>query len=591
MRRILAAAVVAVGVIFAIACSRSADTSVDGSKLVFPYPLSPIPTKAVFDQIREQAENGSAEHQLHIGHFYANGDLVEQDFRQAAEWYQKAAQNGEPKAQFYLGFFYDVGVGVTQDKNLAFFWYKKAVEKNDVAAHLGIAGFFLAFETDYLPLYFGNYDVWRAKALYLSGINSSNPSLEENFWKKYHKNSLYFLNSHEIFKTILEKSKKGSGDASLSLAKMVFHAIGVKRDRIIGNDFVKEAVRQKNPNACFMLGVSKSLNKLLDVPEPSAQLQYLEDAASSSVNLYFSAYYHYESIVRTRRSNNRNEEKILYHQKKLHDIAVMGKSYAQFYYGISLRRDSEDATERFHWLKKAANNGERYAKIWEGVQLLYGIGVNQSIGTAMKILHDVVSINDSMITSYFETTLFSMNMRYPYKTDSIIEKLKKYYGYSGVNNLCIALMLYVKDSTYAESIVYFIKAIHDGNFPATVRLNMALKVTEKINNMDLIYNLTHGISLSDFSEIALQNAARNGYGPAMLDLTEYVGLEENNTELPRILDEILRHPLWYEIEGYSRGGFPSVVSLWFWQSHADESEFALKNNDDFVFFYGENRRR
>jgi TPR repeat protein len=43
---------------------------------------------------------------------YANGKGVEQDFKEAIKWFQKAADQGFAEAQYNLGFMYDKGQGV-----------------------------------------------------------------------------------------------------------------------------------------------------------------------------------------------------------------------------------------------------------------------------------------------------------------------------------------------------------------------------------------------------------------------------------------------------------------------------------------------
>lgn len=50
------------------------------------------------------AEKGNVEALLMLGHCYQNGDGVEQDLSEAANWYRKAAETGDPRAQLVFGF-------------------------------------------------------------------------------------------------------------------------------------------------------------------------------------------------------------------------------------------------------------------------------------------------------------------------------------------------------------------------------------------------------------------------------------------------------------------------------------------------------
>jgi TPR repeat protein len=53
---------------------------------------------------------------------YENGLGVEQDFKEAVKWYQKAADQGHAKAQYNLGFMYGMGKGVEQNYVTAYAW-------------------------------------------------------------------------------------------------------------------------------------------------------------------------------------------------------------------------------------------------------------------------------------------------------------------------------------------------------------------------------------------------------------------------------------------------------------------------------------
>ena len=80
-----------------------------------------------------------AQSQFEIGWMYANGDGLEQDFKEAAKWYQKAADQGDADAQYNLGLMYDNGQGVGQDFKEAAKWYQKAADQGDAYPqfHLG----------------------------------------------------------------------------------------------------------------------------------------------------------------------------------------------------------------------------------------------------------------------------------------------------------------------------------------------------------------------------------------------------------------------------------------------------------------------
>jgi Sel1 repeat len=53
---------------------------------------------------------------------YLHGKGVDQDFEQAAAWYERAAQHGHPEAQAALGSLEMLGLGVPQHRENGYFW-------------------------------------------------------------------------------------------------------------------------------------------------------------------------------------------------------------------------------------------------------------------------------------------------------------------------------------------------------------------------------------------------------------------------------------------------------------------------------------
>ncbi len=66
--------------------------------------------------------------QYYVGHMYAHGQGVPQDYASAAAWFRRAAERGVPQAQFRLGQLYANGQGVPKDYEQAYAWFKVAAE-------------------------------------------------------------------------------------------------------------------------------------------------------------------------------------------------------------------------------------------------------------------------------------------------------------------------------------------------------------------------------------------------------------------------------------------------------------------------------
>jgi TPR repeat protein len=81
-------------------------------------------------QLQTQAEQGEAEAQFRLGVLYVTGDQgIDQDYRQAREWFLKAAGQGHLPALHNVGELYYQGAGVRQDYSEAAKWFARAAEK------------------------------------------------------------------------------------------------------------------------------------------------------------------------------------------------------------------------------------------------------------------------------------------------------------------------------------------------------------------------------------------------------------------------------------------------------------------------------
>ena len=87
----------------------------------------------------ERAEQGIRDAQYEVGRRFWNGDGVDQDHKQAADWFDRAARQGLAAAQCALGLCYERGDGVEQDMWQAAAWYQWAAQQDDVEAQLRLS--------------------------------------------------------------------------------------------------------------------------------------------------------------------------------------------------------------------------------------------------------------------------------------------------------------------------------------------------------------------------------------------------------------------------------------------------------------------
>jgi len=64
--------------------------------------------------------------QYYLGVMYMKGQGVEQDYKEAGEWFRKASEQGLPVAMYKLAKLYTMGEGVPKDLEFAYVWYSVA---------------------------------------------------------------------------------------------------------------------------------------------------------------------------------------------------------------------------------------------------------------------------------------------------------------------------------------------------------------------------------------------------------------------------------------------------------------------------------
>jgi len=94
-----------------------------------------------FTEMLTLAKKGFVRAQNNVGSMYQFGRGAEQDYKQAAYWFDKAAKQGFAIAQYNLASLYYSGYGLKQNYSKAAKWFTKAAYQGDLEAqyNLGIA--------------------------------------------------------------------------------------------------------------------------------------------------------------------------------------------------------------------------------------------------------------------------------------------------------------------------------------------------------------------------------------------------------------------------------------------------------------------
>jgi uncharacterized protein len=91
------------------------------------------------DAIKARAEAGDRKAgRLLAEMYYVGRGGVDQNFAEAARWYEKLAKQGDPRAQTSLGLMYARGYGVPKNMEAARRWWSFAASQNDPGAQYNL---------------------------------------------------------------------------------------------------------------------------------------------------------------------------------------------------------------------------------------------------------------------------------------------------------------------------------------------------------------------------------------------------------------------------------------------------------------------
>ncbi len=100
------------------------------AKAVAPETLPPATIGT--EKLRMAAATGNAQAQFIVASRFLDGEHVDRDFAQAAQWYAKAASAGLAPAQYRMATLFERGKGVDKDIKQALTWYEKAAQLGNV---------------------------------------------------------------------------------------------------------------------------------------------------------------------------------------------------------------------------------------------------------------------------------------------------------------------------------------------------------------------------------------------------------------------------------------------------------------------------
>ena len=209
-----------------------------------------LPIDGLQPNRENQTDSLTVEEQYLKGEAYYFGtDTVQQNYKKAFTWYQRAALQGHPFAQCQLGLMYRDGRGITKDEKKAFDWFMKAA-KNQQSCPRG--KFYVA-----RSYHFGNgvpVDYEKAVKWYLTAANQGDAYAQLNLGSCFEKGDGVDKNLQMAFYWYECAAKQEEPLAQCNLGCMYLRGRGVTKDVFKAIALFKKAIEHKEPYGMYMLG-------------------------------------------------------------------------------------------------------------------------------------------------------------------------------------------------------------------------------------------------------------------------------------------------------------------------------------------------
>ncbi|RDE08912.1 peptidoglycan-binding protein [Pelagibacterium lacus] len=134
---------------------QTASIAAPATSLTAPQPMTAAALPAISAPeglepagLRTAAESGDRFAQFEVGAILTEGTIIEQDFTQAAAWYERSAAQGFVPAQYRLGSLYENGRGVDRDLEMARLWYQRAAEAGNRMSMHNLASLYAGGELE-----------------------------------------------------------------------------------------------------------------------------------------------------------------------------------------------------------------------------------------------------------------------------------------------------------------------------------------------------------------------------------------------------------------------------------------------------------
>ncbi len=298
-----------------------------------------------FAETEEKEKAKDIKAQFNLGEMYYYGRGIQQDYAEAAKWFQYAANRGHAKAQFNLGMMYYYGRDIQQDYAEAAKWFQLAAEREDAKAQFGLG----------IMYYYGR-------------------GVKQDYAK--------------AVKWLQCAANQGDARAQFNLGLMYGSGQGIQQDYAEAEKWYRCAAQQEYAIAQHNLGVmyANGIGVKQDYAEAGKWFQHAaEQGVASAQNNLGSTYYNGRGI-----KQDYAEAERWYRRAAQQEYAIAQYNLGLMYHnGQGVKQDSVEAGK---WFRLAANQGYAKAQFNLGVMYHNGKGVAQNHREAY-IWHSIAAGN------------------------------------------------------------------------------------------------------------------------------------------------------------------------------------------------------
>ena len=179
---------------------------------------------ALIDSVRVKAEEGNPDYQYLYGASFEYGWGVEEDVKQAMNWYKKAADQKQKAAYNAIGNFYRMGQGVEANPKEALRWYQLGADAGDAQAMLNVGNcYFYGMGTD--------KDVAQAVQWWQQSAEGENAYAQSQMGDCYFYGLGVEQNMNQAVEYYIKAADANIANAQYRLGLLYFYGQGVDADR------------------------------------------------------------------------------------------------------------------------------------------------------------------------------------------------------------------------------------------------------------------------------------------------------------------------------------------------------------------------